>query len=129
MIPNHLYGRDVETLIWRVDKPQCRTEAHHVEVRIAFREETALEASMDATNYGLLAEQLLVGGYDDFREFGVCLHLPGGIAVAAECLCSCEFKDCLDGSAHVVEVGHHIGALTRQNVDGCFGAVYAGDIA
>lgn len=78
MIPNHLYGRDVETLIRCVDKPQCRTEAHHVEVRIAFREETALETGMDATNDRSLAKQFLVGGYDDFREFGVCLIFQAG---------------------------------------------------
>ena len=129
MIPNHLYGWNVETFIRCVDKTQRRAETYHVEVRIALREETALQTSMDATNYGLLAEQLLVGGYDDFRELGVCLHLPCRVAVATECLCSSQFKDSLDGGAHIIKVGHHVGALTRQNVDGCLRAVYAGDIA
>ena len=35
VIPYHLYGRDVQTLLWSVNIAQGRAERYHVEVRIA----------------------------------------------------------------------------------------------
>ena len=42
MIPNHLNGRDVQTLVRSMHVAQRRTERNHVEVRVALREQTAL---------------------------------------------------------------------------------------
>lgn len=35
MIPYHLYGWDVQALVWCMNVAQCWTERHHIEVRIA----------------------------------------------------------------------------------------------
>ena len=61
VVPNHLDGGDVQTLVRRVDTTQGGAEADHVEVRVALGEEAALQTGMDATNHRHLAEELLVG--------------------------------------------------------------------
>ena len=71
MIPDHLDGGDVQTLIGRVDETEGGAEAHHVEVGVTLREEAALETCMDAANDGLFLEELLVGCYDNLLQLGV----------------------------------------------------------
>ena len=111
MIPYHLDGGDVETLVGGVNESQGRAEAHHVELGIALREESALESGMDAAHDGVVAEEFLVRGNHDLLQFGVGTHLPGGIAVRRDSLSACEFEDGLNGGAHIVEVRHDVGAL------------------
>ena len=101
----------MKALVGGMHETQGGAETYHVEVGVALGEESALESGMDATHHGVMTEELHVGVNDNLLQFRVGLHLPGGIAVAAFCLGTGEFEDGLDGGTHIVEVGHHVGAL------------------
>ena len=61
MIPNHLYGRDEETLVRCVYVSECRAEAYHVEIGVTFGEETAFQAGVYAEYARFFAEEFAVG--------------------------------------------------------------------
>ena len=72
---------------------------------------------MDASHNGLLAEETDIGLLDNLLQLAVGTHLPGGIAVARLRHSTGQQESGPDGGAHVVEVGHDIGTLRRDDVD------------
>ena len=56
VVPYYLHCRYVEPLLWCVYATECGAEADHVKIRIALREETALQSGVYAEHFRLSAE-------------------------------------------------------------------------
>ena len=102
MIPYHLYCGDQQTLVGRVHTAQRGTEAHHVEGRIFFAEETALETGVNGANEGFFAELTLVALHADLQDFTLWVHFPTGIALIGHTLRTAQLKGRTNHSSHVL---------------------------
>ena len=78
MIPYHLHGGDIQTLVGRVDIAKGGAERNHVDVGIALGEQTALKTGVNAAHNGLLTEELLVGGNDGVAQLLSALIFQAG---------------------------------------------------
>ena len=115
MTPNHINGRDKETLIRRVNTAKGRTHTYHVEVWVALCEETTLETSVDTEHLWLLAEELLVRIYHHLGQFAVRIHLPSRVALACIYLSTSMLEYGAYGVSHIVVSRHNIASLRSGN--------------
>ena len=129
MIPHHLDGRNEQTLLGGVYEAERRTKRYHIEVGIALREEATLQSGMNAAHNGFLAKQAYIGVLHNLLQLAMGTHLPGRIAVGVLHLGTSQREASPNGGTHIVEVGHHIGTLRRDDIDLALGSGNASNIA
>ena len=108
---------------------QGRTEAYHVELRIALREETTLQTGMNTLYQWLFAEELFVSLHSQVGKLAVGAHLPSRILVAYSYLGASQKEGCLYGVGHVRQIAHHVTSLRSYDVDAAFIGHHACHIA
>ena len=108
---------------------QGGAKAHHIQVGIALREQAALKTGVDAKHFRLFTEQFFVSLHGNACKFAVCPHFPSRIFVVDGDFGPGQQEDSFHGVGHVVEVAHHIAALTGHSHHGVVRGLNAGDIA
>ena len=117
MVPEFLNRRDQHALVGRMNAPQRRTERHHIERRIFFEEQAALQSGVNGLHLRLCPEQPLVAFHGYAQDFGRRIRLPSRITVGCDTGCSAQFESGAHRLRHVFARRQDGAALAGDNND------------
>ena len=110
-IPELAYGRNVHSLLWRVNVAQCGAERNHFHVGIILEEQSALKAGMDSVAHWLVAKELLMSLNSHLEHLRLQIRSPAGISITVSYLGTCRSEDSLHAVGDIIFTALHRAAL------------------